>query len=214
MMNVIALLWLGAFVLCTFCAIRYVRYMVESTRAKRCRTLAKLIAVPILALGMLIVATRIVARVSYSSYMSDIYDVEVNHGEPIFEYHSSRAFNGDGYSLQVYKLGASIRDRFIVADAYLFEHFPKRSKNRDHWDTVSWREAPCDPDFDVYISFALSGGNGSGLAEHFDDIRAALKRRGTFYSFFKFDPSTYPMNIDLFIVDLRRGRVYEINCNT
>jgi len=54
----------------------------------------------------------------------------------------------------------------------------------------------------------------NGLSGYFDDIRSALQSKRTFYSFFKYDHGDHPGNIDMFIIDLERGRVYEIYLTT
>ena len=199
-------------------AIPYVIWMVVTAVKKRWRKLSILIVIPFATWGILTVTTGFMDRAAYRGYLSGIYDTEVDHGDPISEYHSTRAFNGDGFSIRTYRLSDSVRKRFESPDKSLLTQFPKRPSYRDDWDTEHWREAPFEPEHEDYLSFALGyygGENISVLSQHMnDEIRSALKRKGTFYSFFKKDHGNHPGNIDMFIVDLAGGRIYEINNNT
>lgn len=211
------IIWLIALGVGLIGGIPYVIWMSVSIVKKRWRKLLIQIVVPMVILGLLVVATIFVEKAAAKEYLNGIYDAEVAYGDPIFEYHSERAFNGDGYSIEVYELPASIRKRFEAADATLQGAFPKLPGMLEDWEVEPWREAPFDPGFERYLSFALSSYDDEGkklLAGQFRDIRAALSRKGTFYSFFKFDHGSDPGNIDLFIVDLEGGRVYQINHNT
>ena len=210
-------IWLIAFGVAVLGGIPYLIWMIVTAVKKRWRKLIILVAVPVVAYGILAITTGFIDRAAYRSYLSDIYGTSVDYGDPIFEYHSDRSFHGDGYSIEIYKLPDSIRKRFEAADADLLEHFPKRPSYRDDWETETWREAPFDRAFNDYLSFALSSydaDNANGLSGHFEDIRSALQSKRTFYSFFKYDHGDHPGNIDMFIIDLERDRVYEINHNT
>ena len=210
-------IWLIAFGAAVLGGIPYLILMIVTAVKKRWRKFGILAAVPVVAYGLLVITTGFIDRAAYKSYLSDIYGTTVDYDEPIFEYSSDRSFQGDGYSIEVYELPDSIRKRFESADFDFLNRFPKRPSYRDDWETQTWREAPFDSSFDAYLSFALSSydaGNASGLSGHFADIRSALMSERTFYSFFKYDHGDHPGNIDMFIVDLEQGRVYEINHNT
>jgi len=194
--------------------------IVASAFKRRWRKLGILIAVPPGIFLVLWVITAGIDRVDYRAQQAAVYDTPVEFGQPIYEFHSEQAFNGDGYSIEVYELPLAIRKRFEAADSRLLIDFPQRSHFRHDWDVIPWREAPMDPAFAKYRDFALSpwGKHDSRLGEQLVSIESALRREGTFYACFKYDhvfgEARHLGNIDLFVVDLERGRVYEINCNT
>ena len=211
------LVWLIAFGVAVLGGIPYLIWLIVTAIKKRWCKFGILVAVPVVAYGLLVIATGFIDRAAYKTYLSEVFDTQVDFDDSIFEYSSDRSFHGDGYSIEVYELPDSIRERFESADSELRKQFPKRPSYRADWETVTWREGPFDSSFDTYLEFALSTydvGESSGLSGHFDAIRSALKSDRTFYSFFKFGYGDLPGNIDMFIVDLEQGRVYKINHNT
>lgn len=138
--------------------------------------------------------------------------------DPLYNYDSARAFNGDGYSISVYRLPDTVRKRFERADAEPLSAFPQRSSlDRDDWDAEPWRRGPVDARFERYVWFALSSydqTNNRELMDVFAAIRTALAGPDAYYAFFKYDHGDYPGNIDFFLVDLKAGRIYIINNNT
>jgi hypothetical protein len=53
----------------------------------------------------------------------------------LFNYASEVHFNGDGYSIWVYELPATIRARFDSADQRLLTKYPKSSDKGGRWRT-------------------------------------------------------------------------------
>src|SRR5690606_3416921 len=136
----------------------------------------------------------------YGRYFAGLYDTEVHLSDPIFEHNSDRSLHGDGYSISVHKLPSSIRKRFASADEKLFAEFPERPNYRNNWNIERWRQSPMDEQFQDHLDFALTSTgynteDSSELRKHFETIRAALKREGTFYAFFY---SGQVSNIDFF----------------
>ena len=130
-------------------------------------------------------------------------------GTPVFEHDSDRAFNGDGTSISIYELPPEIRSRFEAPDKKLLTEFPKRPHYRNDWSVVTWKEAPLNEEYNQYLDFALFAASG-----HSEEIREALSRKGTYYAFFHYDHGDHPGNVDFFIIDLVRNRLYSINVNT
>jgi len=145
-----------------------------------------------------------------------MFDTEVKLEDPIFAYDPKRYGVGDGYTIFVYALPESLRKRFENADTRLFTNFPKRSPYNLRENIEHWREAPLDQQLARCLDFSL-GINSSeikGLDTHFNDIRTALKEKGTFYAFFYEHSDRRITNIETFIVDLVRGRLYYISHDT
>lgn len=206
-----------AFLLAFLGCIPYTGWIIYNAFKRRWRRVGVLVAVPaVVSIGLWSMDSVIEAK-EYPKYLSNLYDTDVALGQALYQYDSPRAFNGDGYSLSVYELPAKVRARFQSADKRLLSEFPKRPDYRDHWTPRPWREAPFDPSLKKYLDFALGeydSERASGLSSQFQAIREALSRKGVYYAFFAYDHGNYPGNIDLFIVDLKGGRLYSINHNT
>ena len=133
-------------------------------------------------------------------------------------YHESpRAFNGDGYSISVYELPGSIRDRFESPDEGLLANFPQRPSYRNDWSAQRWKRSPFDDEFDEYLDFALSSYDSdkmTGIYDQFDAIRKAPSGGEAYYAFFYCSHKEYLLNVDMFIIDLGGNRLYTINHNT
>jgi len=175
--------------------------------------------IPLVAYGLFSAVVGFVAYHQHATYHHSIFGAKFDLGDPLFEYHSQRHFNGDGYSIEVYALPDAVRKRFEHPDAALLSELPMRPLERDRWATKTWRAAPVDPQFAGYVSFALAlyndQQNDSALVGHFDAVRAALAGRSAYYSFFYYDHSDgHPGDIDFFLVDLANGRLYIIDHNT
>jgi len=210
-------LWGIAFLVTFFGCIPYLIWVIRTASRKNWKKLGYQIGIPIVAFLILSGVTAVDEHFARKRYYEDLFDAKGELGTALFEYDSERAFNGDGYSISIYQLPPSIRARFESKDDRLLIQFPKKASYRDRWTKVSWREAPVEDQFTQYLDFALSrlySWKAPELLNHFEAIRRAMSRSGTYYSFFHYDHGDHPGNIDLFIVDLKEGRLYLINFNT
>lgn len=197
--------------------IPYGIWMICSIHKRKWKRFRLQIAIPFavstVLMGLWMIGSAKVRR----DHLAEIYGTEVELGSAIFKYDSERSFNGDGYSFSVYELPDSVRTRFEAADQNLLSSYPEKPDYRSDWKVVRWRESPLDPGYREYLDFALSSydrDQAAALSPHFDRIRLALSRGGIFYAFFHKDHGDHAGNIDLFIVDLKEARLYEINHNT
>lgn len=197
--------------------IPYGIWIIYSLFKKKWRRVGFQVGIPVAVYACLAGASALSSSKIHANYLAGLYDCEVTLGAAIYEYDSDRAFNGDGYSLSVHELPATIRRRFEAVDQRLLTEYPKHPSYRNHWSFEHWREAPFDDKFKEYLDFALSSydaGMAPELNLHFGAIRNALARKGTYYAFFYNSPTNHIGDIDLFIVDLVKGRLYSINHNT
>lgn len=212
------LIWLIALGIGLLGGIPYTIWMGFTIVKKQWRRLLVQITTPMVLLGALLIVTIFVEKAAHKEYLRGIYDAEVELADPLFEYHSPRSIHGDGYSIGVYELPDAIRERFESVDTELLQEYPRHSGSRGSWDIEPWREAPFDPKFEAYLDFALSPydrDEAPELAKYFTAIRSALASGKTYYAFLKYDHgSDLPGNIDMYIIDLESGRLYEINHNT
>jgi len=179
---------------------------------RRWRKLAWMLFIPMPLIGVLGILDVLGERVSTEETSGRFLPL----GEPLFEYDSERSFLGDGYSFSVYSLPEKIRRQFLNAPPLFFSEFPKRPAYRKGWQTGFWREAPVDPALQKYADFAFaeSVDDGGRLEREIKMAKNALLHRGTFYAFFEKSYGDNVSNIDMFIVDLTKGRIYIINLNT
>lgn len=208
---------LGSFVLFCIGIIPYLIWVVVTLAKKRWRTFGILLLVPAILIVLVVGTVRLLDAFAFRSYLKGVYGTKCSLPDPIFEVHSPRDFNGDGYSFEVMELPTEIRARFERADDELLSGFPKRPNYRNDWEVSFWREAPAGEELEGMLDFALSeydARRDSDLVRHFALVREALGRKGSFYAAFTKGDSSSPANIDFFVVDLERGRLYQINHNT
>ena len=197
--------------------IPYGIWIIYSLIKKRWRRVVIQVAIPVAVYAFLAGISALCSSRIHADYLTGLYDAKVELGPAIFEYDSDRSFNGDGYSFSAYDLPTKIRKRFESADDRLLTEDPRHPSYRNHWQFEHWREAPFDDRFKEHLDFALSSydsGKAPGLSLHFEAIRKALGRKGTYYALFYYKSDSYIGDIDLFIVDLVEGRLYSINHNT
>lgn len=208
-MPLLTALWGLSIIVALLGGIPYGIWITRCALKKQWRKVCVQVAAPISCFALLLGVTALGASREASNYVRDSYDANAEFGDPVFKYESERAFNGDGASLYVFDLPEPIRQRFEDPDERLMSKFPKRPHYRDHWSVVAWAKGPVLEEHEQYVDFALYASS-----DHTSEIREALSRETTFYSFFHYDHGSRPGNVDFFIVDLERGRIYEINVNT
>jgi hypothetical protein len=208
-MQIVTSIWGWSILAVLLGCIPYTIWVTGTAIKKRWKKVGIQVAAPVVYFSALAGITALANSGASDRYSRDTYDAEGKFPEPVFKYTPKRSFNGDGASLYVFDIPDQVRLRFEKQDSRLLTEFPKRPHYRSDWKVVSWREAPFDTSLEKYLEFALLASS-----EHSHEIREALSRKGTFYSFFHYDHGSSPGNIDFFVVDLIGGRVYEINVNT
>jgi hypothetical protein len=208
-MQIIMSIWALSLVVGLLGCIPYAIWIIRTAIKKRWKKVGIQFAIPTAFFALLAGATAIAQSYASDRYSKDFYDTDVKLAEPVFKFDSGRSFNGDGASIYIYELPEKIRHRFENQDRKLLSEYPKRPYYRRDWSSVTWKEAPFDANLERYLDFALSG-----AGDHSAEIRDALSREGTFYSFFHNDYGGSAHDIDFFIVDLQVGRIYVINVNT
>lgn len=135
-----------------------------------------------------------------------------------FDYDSERTIHGDGYSMAIYALPEKIQRRFEAGDTGWMSGMPMSLSMRKDWRAEHWREAPIDPQLKRVLDFALSGFTGPTdpieLKNRGDEVREALSRPKVYYAYYVNDVGGFISNVDFYVVDLVRQRLYRINCNT
>ncbi len=208
-MQIVTSIWGWSIVVAILGFIPYVIWSIRTAIKKNWKKFGIQIGAPVAYFAILIGISVYSESGAQDQYLKDLYDTDFEFADPVFIEESSRSFNGDGASIYVYEIPDQIRRRFENPDSRLMTEFPKRPHFRSHWSVVIWKKAPFDSNFENYLDFALYASS-----KHSQEIRDALSREGTFYSFFHYDHGSSPGNVDFFVVDLVGGRIYEINVNT
>ena len=213
--DIINLILRAVFTVTIFGCIPYCFWMMVTVLKKRWKLLCLQLSIPFAGFIMIAGLSWIANKGADDRYLEGLFDTSgIALDEPIFQYHSDRAFNGDGYSIVIYELPANVRARFEAVDEKLLTDFPKHPSYRDHWSFERWKPAPLDEEFQNHLNFALSSYDSRKepeLVEHFERIRGILSGINAYYAFFY---SGMPGNIDFFIVDLGGNCLYFINHNT
>lgn len=213
------MLWVGViillFVVCIPLGV-YGYWLWRAIREKKRRRVIVLGLTPIVAVLAFKLGFVWWDKYEEAKYWEGLFSVSTKMADPIFSYHSERAFNGDGYSIEVFALPDVVAKRFLALDGALTKDFPKRPDYRSHWKTFPWRRAPFDVRLNEYLEFAEMGGRGlPGVDVQIARIRTALAHSSTYYAIFYNRPDKgYLGDVDFFLVDLEAGLVYTINFNT
>ena len=132
-------------------------------------------------------------------------------GKPELEYNSSRSFNGDGYSIAVYKIERDFKN----PREQFFTDFPQKPSVREHWNVKRWKKTPALPNEKEIIEFALmEHSKNKQLIAAKKIVKKYLTQSGNFYSYFYFKHGGYLGDVDLFIICPKEKRLISINHNT
>jgi hypothetical protein len=150
-------------------------------------------------------------------FTETLFGVGVPLGEPVFEFHTPRDFNGDGYSIEHFRLPAGVAMRF--ENPAELDGYPKMPEVRSShgWQRSGWHRAGDWQTHSQYLSFALQG----APAEVQRTVRQALTRPKTWYAIqYKVASEKLPpndlwiLNVDLMVVDPEAGDLFLANLNT
>ncbi len=125
MSDLVTAIWGIVFLFTLLGCLPYGIWIIYTAVKKRWKRLGLQVGIPFVAYLLLQGVSWIVYEDAYNRYLEELYDTEVDLGQPIFEHDSERSFNGDGYSISVHELPSTIRSRFETADKRLLSDFPK-----------------------------------------------------------------------------------------
>ena len=142
------------------------------------------------------------------NYNVELTGFEFNDGELIYEYETERAFNGDGYSIWIYKIDDQTAKYFENPKAEFFTKYPS-AELRSHWETEYWKKTPFDKQEKKFLDFAYST-----LDELEFELEDLLYEKGNYYAY-KYYMHRYGIgNIDFYIICPNRKLIVQINHNT
>lgn len=195
----------------------YLIWMVRTGIKKKWKRLGLQIITPVLLSVMLFGILNVYQKNYHAKSLEYMYATRIQKlPAPIYNYDSGRSFQGDGCSLTVYPLPKVIKNRFQKADKLLLTQYPKFPEYGEDWQTVKWHQSPIDSKYSGYLSFAISSAeaeNAPGIKNHLQAINSSLSRPSSFYSFVYRYPNSLG-DIDFFVLDLHKDKIYHINNNT
>jgi hypothetical protein len=71
------------------------------------------------------------------------------------KYHSGRAINGDGYSIDVFKLPEEYINEILANFGEIKKEYPQKPDYRDKWESVGWQESPIKEDEKLFYDFIV-----------------------------------------------------------
>ena len=144
----------------------------------------------------------------------DLFGTSITLGQPEIEYHSERAFNGDGYSIEVYKLNKGEINKIPDAQQKI-QSLPTRPSSRSHWQQTFWRQTPIKAEEEHLLEFALMGdASDEGVEKGRTLLNELAHKPGHYYSYFYFMHGQYPGDIDFFLFSPSKNLLILVNLNT
>ncbi|WP_425077844.1 hypothetical protein [Psychroserpens sp. S379A] len=146
------------------------------------------------------------------NYNVELTGFEFNDGDLIYVYESERFFNGDGYSIWIYKIDEQTAEYFKNPNEEFFSKHPQ-TELRSHWIPEFWKKTPFDKKEQKFLDFAHST-----LDELDFELEDLLNEKGNYYAYeyfiHDFTKSEVVANIDFYIICPNRKFIVKINHNT
>lgn len=139
----------------------------------------------------------------------------------IYSYHTKRAWNGDGYSIQIFEINEKTIKQFLDSKKNFLNPHLKLYDDRENWNKKNWKRSPLPKNEMIYSEFALTGLAKQnsviyGRNENIETfINTILNEKGNYYAYFYSLQSEGNVgNIDFFIISPNRRLLIVINNNT
>ncbi|TGK82090.1 hypothetical protein EHQ24_12520 [Leptospira noumeaensis] len=153
-------------------------------------------------------------------FTNDLTGLKFNTKE-VFAYHSERAWNGDGYSIQIFEISEETAQYFLTPKKDFFNEFPLLPEYQNHWTKVNWKKTPIQKNELLYLKFALDGSyNIEATINRKTEIpsklvTSILNESNNYYAYFyNSHGDGWVGDIDLFIISPKRKMLIMINHNT
>jgi len=146
------------------------------------------------------------------AFYQELTGLEFNDEGIFFEHDSERSFNGDGYSISIYKLDQKTANYFKSPPAAFFKKHPHLGIRTD-WQIQHWKRTPIDTSEQQFLDFAHSS-----LPTLDFELQDLLNEKGNYYAYryYMSTPSNrdeYVNNIDFYIICPKRKLLIDINHN-
>lgn len=205
----VAAFWAGIFF-----AGRAVYHAARSRRYGRCVGFSVLI-VALLWGGLFVGLTPGASAYARFRYSRELFGRGFALGAPRHSYDSPRAFNGDGYSIEVFTTSDALTRWATSPPTEFGTTYPVLPSVRSRWSAIHWRSTPVGPDERKFLEFALMERADS------KDLEAARKllerlanEPGHYFACFYFMHGDYVGNVDFFLLSPSERVFISVNHNT
>lgn len=205
----VAAFWIGIFF-----AGRAAYRAARSRRYRRCIGFSVLIA-GLLWGGLFVGLTPGASAYARYRYSRELFGRGFALGSPSHSYDSPRAFNGDGYSIEVFQISDALTRWVSSPPAEFRTTYPVLPSVRSRWSAVHWRPTSISADERKFLEFALM--------EHADskDLHAAKKllerlsnEPGHLFAYFYYMHDDRVGNVDFFLISPSERVFISVNHNT
>lgn len=154
-----------------------------------------------------------IEKIQEKKYNRELTGIEFNDGDLVYEYKTQRAFNGDGYSIWIYKIDDQTAEYFKNPKEEFFNKHPK-TKLRSDWESEFWKRTPFDKKEQKFFDFAHSELNELNF-----ELEDLLYENGNYYAYEYYVHNLGKLkyitgNIDFYILCPNRKLIVKINHNT
>ena len=135
-----------------------------------------------------------------------------------YDLETTRAFNGDGYTMQIYSMSENAANGFIEPGEHFFEDYPNIHSCREKWEKKKWQGTPIKDDENDILDGAVWYGGGleeCNKHEKVKLVRLIMNEPDNFYAYnFYGRYDRYVANVDFYIISPKRRMFICINKNT
>jgi len=135
-------------------------------------------------------------------FILDVEKVEINNIQVFDEW---GGWQGDGFTLEVYRLSEKTIQCFIN----------KSSKNlplKKGYQKYNWTKTPIDSSYEEIFIMCLNYHSYNEKIElQLNKIKELIKKKEIYYSFYYKPDKNNPQNVQFFILDTQKGTLYVID---
>lgn len=183
-------------------------------RYARCGAFAALVAAVLWA-GLFVGFTP--GSEAYASYRfsRELFGRGFVLGSPRHSYDSPRAFNGDGYSIEVFETPDGLARLAAFPPAEFCSAFPIRPPFRSHWSGVPWHSTPITGKERMFLEFALMARADSVELTAAQRLLERLANEpGHYIAYFYYMHGDHVGNVDFFLISPSARVLIVVNHNT
>lgn len=137
-------------------------------------------------------------------------------GSPRYSYDSERAFNGDGYSIDVYDISDSFAAWAASPPAGFASSYPVKPGYRSHWNSTTWHKTPVQASERKFLDFALSehNSNDTQLQSAHKLLEKLANAPGSYIAIFSYMHGEYVGDVDFLLLSPSEKVFIMVNHNT
>ena len=140
------------------------------------------------------------------SFILDVKNVEIELSKETSDFGGF----GEGYSLEVYVLSRKAIQSFVNKSNRIL---PKK-KDPEKWHKYDWNTYPVDSSYNEVFTMGLNYSNGDlKLEKYLIGIKKTLLTPNIYCAFYYKPDERNPQDIELYILDIKTGKLYLIKAS-